>query len=338
MSGGRLGLKVAGVVALAAVIPFLTLGCGTNKTNPAAGGPNDPNWPDRPGPKVVVSFAPLYCFAANVAGDDAVVKNVMTTTGPHDFNPTADDVKVLTQAEIFFVIGLELDEAKAETMKKGSGNGNLKIVELGEKIPKDKRCEGKCEHADHKPGDKHEHGDDPHVWLSPDHAAIMVNAIRDELKTADPAHAAGYDQRAAAYITKLQALKTDGRALLKDKKERRIVSFHDSLAYFEKAYDVEVRGVLTQKPGQEPDEKQMKKLIRICTDEAKPTRVIAVEPQYSTSNAGEALKKELAAKGLTGVELVEIDPLETVRPDDLTPDWYENKMRENVTKLAEKLK
>jgi ABC-type Zn uptake system ZnuABC Zn-binding protein ZnuA len=272
----------------------------------------------------------------NVAGDDAVVKNVMTTTGPHDFNPTAHDVKMLTKAEIFFVLGLGLDEGKADFMKKGASNDKLKIVELGERIPKNMLCEGKCQHAEHKAGDTH--GDDPHVWLSPDHAAIMVEAIRDELKAADPAHAAGYDQRAAAYIAKLQALKADGLALLKDKKERRIVSFHDSLAYFEKAFDVKVCGVLTKQPGQEPDEKEMKSLINICTDKTNPTRVIAVEPQYSTSTSGETLRKELAAKGLPDARLVEIDTLETVKPEDLTPDWYEKKMRSNLEALAKVLK
>ena len=337
MSRGQLRSKVAFVAAVAAVLPLLVLGCGKKPDGGNSGGPNDPNWPDRPGPKVVVSFAPLYCFAANVAGDDAVVKNVMTTTGPHDFNPTADDVKMLTKAEIFFVIGLGLDEVKAETMKKGASNDKLNIVELAEHkgFPKDKLCEGKCEHVDHKAD--HKHDMDPHVWLSPDHAALMVNIIRDELKAADPAHAAGYDARAAAYITKLNAMKADGLALLKGKQNRRLVSFHDSLAYFEQAYDLKVMGVLTKNPGHEPDEKAMKKLIRLCADDQNPIRVIAVEPQYSTSTSGETLRKELVNKGVKDPVLVEIDPLETVRPDELTPDWYEKKMRANLDALAKAL-
>jgi ABC-type Zn uptake system ZnuABC Zn-binding protein ZnuA len=331
MSGGQLGKRAAGIAALAAAIPLILFGC--TRTNKSGG---DADWPDKPGPKVVVSFAPLYCFAANVAGDDATVKNVMTSTGPHDFNPTEQDVRLVAKADLLFVIGLGLDEGPAETMKKGSGNDRLKIIELGEKIPKDKRCEGHCEHV-HKAGEKHDHGDDPHVWLSPDHAALMVNTIRDELKAADPAHAAGYDSRAAAYVARLAALKAEGLALLKDKKDNRLVTFHDSLPYFAQCYGLEIRGVLTQKPGQEPDAKQMRTLISICADETKPTRVIAVEPQYSTSNSGETLKKELQAKKVDAV-LVEIDPLETVRPDDLKPDWYETKMRANLKALADALK
>lgn len=324
----RLGLTAT----LAALASIVVIGC-VGKPDAA----KDPIWPaDHKGPRVVVSFAPLYCFAVNVAGDDAVVRNVMTTTGPHDFNPTEREVKLVTQADLFFLVGLGLDERQAEMMKTGSGNDKLKLVELAEKLPKDKLCEGKCTHEHH--GADHKHDLDPHVWLSPDHAVLMVNLIRDELKAKDPAHAAGYDARAAAYVKKLEAVKADGLALMKDKKDNRLISFHDSMAYFEKAYNLEVRDVLTKKPGQEPDEKSMKKLIRIATDENKPTRVIAVEPQYSTSTSGETLKKELTAKGVKDVVLVEFDTLETVKPDDLTPDWYERKMRANLKALADALK
>jgi ABC-type Zn uptake system ZnuABC Zn-binding protein ZnuA len=332
MFGGHLRLKLLGIAALAAVPALLVLGCGGGVKRQQ----QDDPWPaNHAGPKVVVSFAPLYCFAVNVAGDDAVVKNVMTTTGPHDFNPTDKEAKLVTKADIFFVVGLGLDESKAEAMK-GSGNDKLKIVKLGDKIPKDKLCEGKCEHADHA---DHKHDEkDPHVWLSPDHAIMMVNAIRDELKAADPAHAAGYDQRAAAYVAKLAALKTYGRDKLKDKKDRKLVSFHDSLAYFEQAYDLKVMGVLTKNPNEEPTAKELKRLVRLCGDEEHPIRVIAVEPQYSTSTSGETLRKELENKGVKDPVLVEIDTLETVRPDELAPDWYEKRMRANLDALAEKMK
>src|SRR5215471_2982525 len=100
MSGGRLWRKAAGVAVLAAALPLILFGCKANNQQ------GDADWPDKPGPKVVVSFAPLYCFAVNVAGDDAVVKNVMTTTGPHDFNPTDDHVRLVARAHILMGIGM----------------------------------------------------------------------------------------------------------------------------------------------------------------------------------------------------------------------------------------
>src|SRR5262245_10676856 len=110
-------------------------------------GDRDDGWPkDKTGPKVVVSFAPLYCFAVNVAGDEAVVRNLLTTTGPHHFNPRDEDARLLRRADLFFVNGLGLEGDKPETIKKGSGNKSLKMVELGDSIPADKLCEGSCQH------------------------------------------------------------------------------------------------------------------------------------------------------------------------------------------------
>jgi ABC-type Zn uptake system ZnuABC Zn-binding protein ZnuA len=328
MDRRKLVRNVVGATIAGAVLPLMALGCGNRMASTARS--------DGHGPKVVVSFAPLYCFAANVAGDDATVKNVMTTTGPHDFIPTDAEVRLVTNADILFIVGLGLDERQAELMKSGSGNTKLKVVELGERLDPKTLRDGFADGDGH--GDGHKHEKDPHVWLSPDLAAGMANVIRDELKAADPAHAAGYDARAAAYVARLDRLKADGLARLKDKKDRRIVTFHDSMGYFADAFKLDVRGVLTQKPGQEPDDKQMSKLISICSDKTNPTRVIVVEPQYSNSNSGETLRKELAAKGVPDPKLVEFNTLETVRPDDLTPDWYEKEMGKNLAALAADLK
>jgi ABC-type Zn uptake system ZnuABC Zn-binding protein ZnuA len=306
---------------------------------PGCGGGDD-GWPkDRSDPKVVVSFAPLYCFAVNVAGDDAVVRNLLTTTGPHHFNPTDQDARLLRRADVFFVNGLGLERDTPERMKKGSGNRSLKIVELGARIPEANLCEGSCTH-DHGDGDHHdhEHGKDPHVWLSPDQAKYLVEGIADELGKLDKAHADGYKRRAEEYIKKLDGLKAECKKLLDGKTDRRLVTFHDSMAYFAKSFDLEIMGVLQKNPGSEPTGKELETLIALCTNPAAPVRVVCVEPQYGNSNAGTKLVQILKEKGVPDPVLVELDPLETVPPDQLTPDWYEKKLLANVRALAEKMK
>lgn len=320
------------LLATLALVPLalVPLGFGCNGSQQSAS-----QWPDRPGPKVVVSFAPLYCFAANVAGDDAVVKNIMTTSGPHDFNPTDEDASILQKADLFFINGLDLDNRQAEAMKKGLENTNLKIVDLGSKLDKDCLMEGVCHHV-HKPGEPHVHGDDPHVWLGPSRAIKMVEGIRDALKQADPAHAANYDRRAAEYIAKLNKVKEDGLAMLKDKTERKIVTFHESMNYFADEFKLSVFDVVQSKPGSEPGAEDVQKLLKRCA--VAGVGVIAVEPQYSRNQAAKTLLEELQHKGVKDARFVEFDPLETVPPGELTPDWYEKKMRENLKNLAEGLK
>ena len=324
MSASRVLLIL--LILLVCSLPFLALGCGGSDTTWDA---------NRSGPKVVVSFAPIYCFAANVAGDNAQVKNVMTTTGPHDFNPSDIEAKLLHKADLFFINGLALDNALADTMKRGSGNRKLNLIDLGSRIPEDKLMLGECHH-DHAAGHEHEHGHDPHVWLSPDMAIIMTEGIRDELKAADAGNSANYDRRAAEYIAKLNKLKADGKEMLKDKKQRKIVTFHESLGYFAQSFDIKIEGVVEKKPGVEPNSDELNALVKLCVE--KKVRLIAVEPQYGANTSAKAILKELQRQGIKDAALVEIDPLETVTPSTLTPDWYEKKMRANLEALRDAMK
>lgn len=304
-------------------------------------GSSEEVWPtSHAGPKVVASFAPLYCFALNIAGEDAVVKPLMTTAGPHHFNPTDRDARLLRQADLFLINGLGLEGDRPEKLRQASHNARLKIVDLGSRIPVSLLCEGSCCHHDSEEEEQHEHehGHDPHVWLSPEYAIYQVEGIRDALKETDPEHAAAYEQRAAAYIGRLRQLTEEGRSLLRDKKDRQLVTFHESLAYFARTFQLNVVGVVQKNPGVEPNDRQLKKLIALCADEKRPVRVISVEPQYSNSHSGQELLKELQRRGVPEPVLVEIDTLETAPLQDLTPDWYERRMRANLQALARALR
>src|SRR5436189_2795534 len=67
-------------------------------------------WPSNGKKRVLVSFPPLYCFTKNVAGDNADVRCLLTTQGPHDFHPTDHEVMVAGKADLILINGLGLDE------------------------------------------------------------------------------------------------------------------------------------------------------------------------------------------------------------------------------------
>jgi zinc transport system substrate-binding protein len=291
-------------------------------------------WPDKPGPRVMVTFGPLYCFAANVAGDDASVLCLMGNVGPHDYRPTAHDAFKLKRADLFFTNGLDLDETVANNLKKTCGNPNLELIELGES-----EClKEKLLKMDHGPAHAgHQHGEhDPHVWLGIPEAICMVESIRDTLKQKDPAHAEGYEKRASAYIERLKKLQKDGLAALADKKDRNLISFHESLKYFARTFKLDIVASLEQQPGLEPDANHIRDLVNLCKD--KHVRLIAVEPQYPHNTSANKLLEEIRLKGVSDAAFVVVDPIETVPPDDLTHDYYETKMRENIANLAKSMK
>jgi zinc transport system substrate-binding protein len=317
-------IRGAFFAALLAVVPIV--GCG--------GGDEGTQWPDQPGPKVVASFPPIYCFALNVAGDHAAVKTAMTSQGPHHFDPKYSEAKLVRKADLFLVNGLGLDEEAAKKMQGLSGNRNLKLVNLGERFGEKELEEGgECEHED---GHAHHHAVDPHVWLGVGYAKKQVEGIRDALKEADPAHAADYDARTAEYLKRLDMLKAHGDEVLKGKKNRRIVTFHGSLTYFAKTFDLSIEDVIQKTPGKEPSAEALKKLVRSC--KTNNVRVIAVEPQYSGHGSAARLLDELKRAGVEDPVLVELDPLETAQESDLNAGWYEEKMRKNLEALAGALK
>ncbi len=291
-------------------------------------------WPETGKKRVLVSFAPLYCFTKNVAGDDVDVRCLLTTQGPHDFSPSQHDVELANRADLILINGLGVDEWITAMAKKSKAS----IKEIAEEIPNEHlrkmaQAEGQKD-DDHG----HKHGEhDPHVWLGPAQAEVMVEKIAAQLSALDPAHKKNYEERAHGYIKELKELHAHGQAAFKDKKNKNLVAMHDSLGYFADAFGLKVVGSIQIRPGVETDAKTLTALVEMCKE--KGVRVIAVEPQYSKQSA-EVLQKHLKKEGLM-VELVEIDPLETapVADNNGNPDpaYYMKRMKQNIDDLAKAL-
>jgi zinc transport system substrate-binding protein len=244
----------------------------------------------------------------------------------------------LRRADLMVINGLGLDNSMARKLMRASRNRGLKLVEAGAAIPTSQLREGACtcghDHGEEEHDPSHVHYD-PHVWLGIPEAIVMVQAIRDALIAADPEHRSGYEERASAYVERLQALMQEGRSLLADKKDRRLLAFHDSLFYFARTFDLEVVDSIEATPGQEPDSSKLKEIIAMS--KGKGVRAIAVEPQYASDTSARVILRALRNEGIDA-DFVVVDTLETARPDEMTESYYENKMRQNLQNLAAKLK
>jgi zinc transport system substrate-binding protein len=312
-------------------------------------------WRERGSPHVVVTIPALDNFVRNIGGDHVGVVCLCTTQGPHHYQYNAQDAILLREADLFFAIGLSLDDKFADQIQIDSHNPHLKYVKLGDKLRdgeskrKDKLLLKLEEHHEHGKEEKdeheheHEHGDyDPHIWLGIRQAIALVEIIRDELKKADPNHESDYDKNADKYIQKLNDLLAYGKERLGDKKNRKIIAFHESLGYFAKSFDVDIVDVLEVIPGAEAGQAHMVKVAKECQE--KDVRVIAVEPQYPTESSAKILRDELKDKA-KAIAFVEVDPLETVDKKDLKgdekelkdPQWYDKSMRQNLDNLAKGL-
>lgn len=299
-------------------------GCGSH---------GDPWKHAKPGQKRVLAVTPaLYCFASNVAGDRAAVLCLLSNKGPHDYDPTPADAYMARKADLFLANGLELDEFVTR-IASISGNKHLEIYRAAEALPHED-----LHHPEHDHGAEghhhHHHGDhDPHVWLAPELAKKLTHIIADKLGKMDPANQEAYQENAKVYGATLDKLIGEGKEAFANKKNKKIVTLHESMGYFADAFGIEVAAVIHPKPGFEAEPSRIRDIAKICRE--KDVQVICVEPQYSRSSA-ETLQKNLKGEGVE-IRIVDFDPLETAPPNELNAELYERRMRQNIKLLAEAL-
>jgi ABC-type Zn uptake system ZnuABC Zn-binding protein ZnuA len=301
-------------------------------------------WANVPGePRIVVTIPPLYSFVRAVAGDGAAIQCLCTTTGPHHYETDTREARLLDRADLFFAIGLQLDDkfSNALTGLARRNNPHLTCVKLGDQLPR--KMIHKMRQHKHEKGETsapHTHGElDPHVWLGMEQVIATVGQIRDELVKVDEKHADTYKKNADAFIKKMRTLHQDGRKMFEAKKVKRIISFHDALEYFSDSFGLTIADVIETGPGDNPTQRHLARLVELCRKEG-PIGAITVEPQYpETSSAGQ-VQRELRGKGIK-IEMVTVDPLETAVPEELHSEgasWYEKRMRQNLKSLADVLK
>lgn len=336
-----------GGLVTASVCAFLFIGCGKH---------SDP-WPEGDKLRVLASFPPIYCFAVNVAGDDAVVLPLLDGAGVHDYHPSPQDAIKLHRAQVFLINGLDLDDGFAGVLSNNVGR-KVKPVPVGaEAVPEAQRIKAAHDHG-HDEGHGHSHSHahgayDPHVWLGITEAVAMVKVIantlgaeEEKLAKTDKARTVGLDERVKGYQKrgddyekKLSKLHEEGKKLFdKIKKEdRKVVTLHDSLRYFARDFDITIVDFIQPGAGEGVQARRLKKIVDTCVKEK--VRVIVAEPGQMTNSEVDELLKALAAKGVKNPVKVEFDMMESAPAAELrkNPDYYEQKMRENINKLAEAL-
>lgn len=265
--------------------------------------------------RIVTSFYPMYVATINITdGVDGVEVYNMTkpqTGCLHDYQLMTEDMKTLEKADAFVINGAGMEDFMDKVTEQQK---KLKIIDASRGI--------ELIHDD-------EEGDNPHVWLSVTDAITQVRNIADQLKEADPAHAAAYEKNAVAYIEKLTSLKSEMHAALDNVPHKDIVTFHEAFPYFAKEFNLNIIGVVEREPGTEPTPTELQETIEQVN--ALPTKVLFTEPQYSPA-AAETIARE------TGAKIYTLDPVVTGEATPAAKNAYIDTMKKNMKTLQEALK
>ncbi len=275
-----------GTIVLLLFLASLITGCGNGTPPP----------PDEKGRmEAVATIFPLADMAGRIGGEKVTVTCLLPAgASPHTFEPTTEQVRKSSQADLLLYIGGGLDDW---AVKMTAASGRRTILSLFEAAQELGWSPGQELYEISQSGEIL----NPHLWLDP----LVVRdylcpALAEAMVEADPENEALYRTNLAAYQRELNALDGEIRTSLAALPDKGFISVHAAWEYFAARYRLEQAAVITDFPGQEPSAAWISGLIDLCRKHE--VRVVAAEPQLSIAVA------ELIAHEIDG-RVVMLDPL-----------------------------
>ena len=289
------------------VLALLVAACGSNQHQASTGQfPAELKLADmkpvslRNGEKLrVVATTSIVGDIVHQVGGDKIDLTVLLPIGadPHTFEPTPGDLARVADAHVIFANGLGLEQFLDEMLANAGGHAVLVPVSAGiepRKFEATAAPEGENTAA---PAG----AVDPHTWTSPANAIVFVHNIEQTLSALDPANAATYQARAAAYQTKLEELDQWVKAQIDSipPENRVLVTDHTVFGYFADRYGLKQIGAVIPSfsTAAEPSAKELANLEQVI----KQYRVKAI---FVGNSVNPALSERVAQD--TGVKLLTI--------------------------------
>jgi len=239
---------------------------------------------------VGVSIGPEVEFVKAVGGDKVDVTLMMPPSAdPHSYEPLPNQLSQVSNAKMYAEIGtsLEFETNYMDNIK--AANPNMLIVNTSKGINLiPNSAEGEANTVD------------PHVWVDPKNAEIMVNNIYDGLVEVDPGDKEYFTKNRDNYIQQIKELDSNTTKLLKSKNGSYILIYHPSFGYYAKDYNMTQIGAMIN------DEEPSPQRIAMMIDIAKKYNIKTLysEPQYNL-NFMESIASQAGARVVTVNDLDE---------------------------------
>lgn len=241
---------------------------------------------------IVVTIPVLKDLAEQVGGPHVRVKSLLSGyENEHTYAPKPTDLVAVRKAQLLFEIGTGL-EVWAASLVKNAGSPSLRVVTTSQGVGLI-RDHSDLHHNEHQENGEHASGGNPHIWLDPENVVIMLRHITAALIEIDPAHTETYRNNQAAYLQRLDRLRTELSDRVKSLSDRRFVAHHPAWPYMARRFGFEIAATIQVQSGTEPSALQLQSLIaKIRKDRLK---VIVSEIQLS-QKLPDLLAKETKAR------------------------------------------
>ena len=278
---------------------------------------------------VVTSIKPIHSLVSAVMDGIGTPSLIIEGAGsPHTYALKPSQAKALQDADLVFWVGPAIESFLEKPIKEVASSARIVTLSDAHGLIKIEFREGgnfdshddHAKHDDHDDHAKHDDHDDHakrddhnehakhddhgqfdmHVWLDPENAKMMINAIEEALIEADPRNARTYQGNAANVKRDLDKLITEVDAKMSPVKGTPYVVFHDAYQYFEDRFGMKPVGSITVSPETLPGAKRVKEL-REKIKSLNATCVFS-EPQFEPKLIATVIESTSASIGV-------LDPL-----------------------------
>jgi zinc transport system substrate-binding protein len=302
----RINLKILILVILTAIISLPFLEC------------NSPSW-KLPSGKLLVStsFYPLYYFASQIGGDRAIVTNITPAgTEPHDYELTPRDIVLIDQSRLLILNGGGL-EVWGKQIERNIDTTKTTLIIVGKGLTRRQLTENSQPYTD------------PHIWLSPVLAAVMVDRITQSFVAVDPADSVYFLANSDTLKARLDSLDQAYRQNLSNCATRDIITSHEAFGYLATAYGLRQVSIAGLSPDVEPSPRQLAEIASFA-------RQNDIKYIFFESLASPKLARTIASE--VGAQVLILNPLEGLTADEQAQGKnYFTVMRENLANLQKAL-
>ncbi len=244
---------------------------------------------------IAATTYPIYEFATYVAGGmdgieiELVVDQQISCL--HDYTLTVDDMRTLERADVILINGAGLEAFMEDAL----ATVDVPIIDCSEGI--ELLPYAGHEDHDHSGGEDESDHYDPHIWMDPNRAIVMMENIARGLAAVDDTYTESdymsHLMMPSANISKM-ASNWQARFDALPEEQKYLITFHDGFAYLADAFDLTLLKSIEEEAGSEASAKDITEIVGMVREYGLP--VIFVEENGSDATA-KAIQRE------TGVEI-----------------------------------
>lgn len=210
---------------------------------------------------------PVYLFTQSVIQgiDETSAELVINqeVSCLHDYSLTIHDMKIIDNADVIVCNGAGLEDF------------------LNDAISNQDKIE--CSDGIELIWNNEEEEYDPHIWMDPENAAIMVQNISEGLCRLDPDNADSYRLNAEKTITTLHSLTKELLQEISPNTNIQLITFHDGFSYFSHAFNIPIIESVEEEEGSEASAKTVNDIVAVISDNQIPA--IFTETNSSVATA-----------------------------------------------------